>query len=257
VKKTLLFSDVHLKVTPEDKPRHREFIEFLHRFPPDEFERFICLGDLFDFWFEYKSVIFSDFFDVLRAFADIRDAGVKLDIICGNHDFWAGRFLRDDIGFTIYPNIMEHQFGELRGHLVHGDGINPDDWRYRAYKKFARNPMVVGVFRCIHPDWAMGIARGVSHSSRTLLGTRDPYNGPEATSLRRYATGVFERDEADVVLCGHAHAPTMEQIETVAGGSRTYVNTGDWLAHRSHTIWDGERFEQFVEGPGVRVRQDQ
>jgi len=252
VKKTLIFSDVHLKVIPEDKSRHREFIEFLHRFPPGEFDRFICLGDLFDFWYEYKSVIFSDFFDVLRAFADLRDAGIELHLICGNHDFWAGRFLRDDLGFQIHPNVMEHAFGDRRGHLVHGDGINPEDRSYRAYKKFARNPFVMSAFRCIHPDWAMGIARAVSHSSRTMLGSKNPYTGPEAVSLRRYATGVIERDEADVVLCGHAHAPVVEEIPR-EGGAGLYINTGDWLAHRSHTIWDGERFEQFVEGPGVDV----
>lgn len=255
MKKTLIFSDVHLKVVPDDRPRHEEFTAFLRRFSPDEFERFICLGDLFDFWFEYKSVVFSDFFGVLRAFAEIREAGVAVDLICGNHDFWAGRFLRDELGFTIHPNVMEHQFGSLRGHLVHGDGINPEDWRYRAYKKFARNPLVVSAFRCIHPDLAMAIARGVSHGSRTYLGTKNPYTGPEATSLRRYASGVLERDEADVVLCGHAHAPVHETVDT-PHGPRTYINTGDWLDHRSHTIWDGQRFEQFVEGPGVAVAEE-
>jgi UDP-2,3-diacylglucosamine hydrolase len=253
VKKTLIFSDVHLKAIPEDRARQREFVDFLRRFQDGEFERIICLGDLFDFWFEYKNVVFSDFFEVLRAFADLRDGGMELHLICGNHDFWGGRFLRDELGFHIHPNIMEHRFGELRGHLVHGDGINPEDRSYRAYKKFARNPLVVGAFRLIHPDWAMAIARGVSHGSRTYLGTKDPYTGPEATSLRRYATGVLERGEADVVLCGHAHAPVHESIET-SRGTGTYINTGDWIDHRSHTIWDGERFEQFIEGPGLPRR---
>ena len=247
MKKTLIFSDVHLKVTAEDKPRHREFVDFLHQFSPDEYDTFICLGDLFDFWFEYQSVIFSDFFNVLRAFADIRDSGVDLHLVCGNHDFWAGRFLRDDLGFNVHPNVMEHSFGDLRGHLVHGDGINPEDTKYRAYKKFARNPLVVSAFRCIHPDWAMSIARGVSHSSRSLLGADDPTEGPEAHSLRRYATGVLERGEADVVLCGHAHAPTLETHATPSG-TGYYINTGDWIGHRSHTIWDGETFTQHVEG---------
>lgn len=252
MKKTLIFSDVHLKAIPEDRPRHQEFVDFLHRFSPDEFECVICLGDLFDFWFEYRNVIFSDFFEVLRAFAGLRDAGIALHLVCGNHDFWGGRFLRDELGFNIHPDVMEHQFGDLRARLVHGDGINPEDWRYRAYKKIARNPFVIGAFRCIHPDWAMAIARGVSHGSRTYLGTKNPYTGPEATSLRRYATGVLERGEADVVFCGHAHAPAFETIATPTGEG-LYINTGDWLDHRSHTIWDGERFQQFVEGPGVDV----
>lgn len=250
MKKTLIFSDVHLKAVPEDRERQREFIAFLRGFSPDEFDTFICLGDLFDFWFEYRSVIFSDFFEVLRAFADFRDAGVALHLVCGNHDFWAGRFLHHDLGFHIHPNIMEHPFGPYRGRLVHGDGINPEDWRYRAYKRFARNPLVVGAFRCIHPDWAMGIARAVSHGSRTFLGTEDPANGPEAQALRRYASGVIERNEADVVLCGHAHAPVLETIPC-GYGTGIYINTGDWLDHRSHTVWDGAAFTQFVQGEEI------
>jgi UDP-2,3-diacylglucosamine hydrolase len=247
LKKTLIFSDVHLKVVPEDRARHEEFIAFLHAFPADEFDTFICLGDLFDFWFEYKSVIFSDFFGVLRALADIRDAGVEIHLICGNHDFWAGRFLREDLGIHIHPNTMAYDFGDLRGHLVHGDGINPEDWKYRAYKRVARNPLVVGAFRCIHPDWAMAIARGVSHSSRTLLGADDPAHGPEAQALRRYAGDVIARQEADVVLCGHAHAPVLESVEA-SGHTGVYINSGDWLAHRSYTIWDGAQFTQYTAG---------
>ncbi len=165
MKKTLIFSDVHLKAIPEDRARQREFVDFLNRFQTGEFERIICLGDLFDFWFEYKNIIFSDFFEVLRAFADLRDAGMELHLICGNHDFWGGRFLRDELGFHIHPNSMEHRFGDLRGHLVHGDGINPEDRSYRAYKKFARNPLVVGAFRLIHPDWAMAIAQDASRAT--------------------------------------------------------------------------------------------
>lgn len=247
MKKTLLFSDVHLKAIPEDRARQAEFVAFLRDISPDEYDTIICLGDLFDFWYEYRSVIFSDFFNVLRAFADLRDQGVALHLVCGNHDFWAGRFLHDDLGFQVHPDVMTHSFGALRGHLVHGDGINPTDTRYRAYKKFARNPYVMGAFRCIHPDLAMAIARGVSHGSRTLLGADDPAEGPEAQALRAYGIGVIEADQADVVCCGHAHAP---RLESVAAEGRTgiYLNTGDWLAHRVHTVWDGVQFIQYVNG---------
>ena len=93
----------------------------------------------------------------------------------------------------------------------------------------------------------MAIARGVSHGSRTFLGEDDPANGPEAQALRRYATGVVERDEADVVLCGHAHAPELTPV-SASGQSGLYINTGDWLAHRSHTIWDGAHFTQYARG---------
>lgn len=245
MKKTLLFSDVHLKAIPADAERRAEFVRFLKRFTPEEYDRVICLGDLFDFWFEYRSVIFSDYFHVLRVFADWCDAGVEVHLICGNHDFWAGRFLRE-IGVQVHPNTVDLPFGKLRGHLVHGDGINKADHGYHAWKKFARYPLIVGAFRLIHPDWAMGIARGVSHGSRTLFEQEDPHSSAESVSLREYAHEVIGRGDADVVICGHAHA--LEQREFPGPhGTGLYINTGDWLQRRCHTIWDGERFTQIDE----------
>ena len=242
--KTLIFSDVHLKVHDADKARHQAFVQFLRSFPADEYDRFICLGDLFDFWYEYKEVIFSGYFDVLRAFADLHEQGVELHLICGNHDFWAGRFLKE-IGFQVHPDTAELPFGDLRGHFCHGDGINPKDTSYRIYKRIARNPLVMWAFRQIHPDWAMRIAQGVSHGSRTFLGQDNPAEGPEARALNAYARDVLGRGEADVVFCGHAHAPAWQEHPT-PGGTGLYINSGDWLAHRSYVIWDGERFSQHL-----------
>jgi UDP-2,3-diacylglucosamine hydrolase len=246
VKKTLIFSDVHLKVTEAHKPGRDAFIHFLKGFSPDEYDRIICLGDLFDFWFEYQHVIFSDFFDVLRVFADLHDAGVELHLICGNHDFWAGRFLKDELGFQVHPNTVTLPFGDKRGLLVHGDGINPKDTSYRFYKCIARNPFVVWAFRQLHPDWAMGLARAVSHSSRTLRTREEPEYGPEANALSEFAQGVFERGEADIVFCGHSHAPMIQKIE-VPNGSGLYINSGDMITSGSHVIWDGNQFHLEIE----------
>lgn len=241
MKKTLIFSDVHLKVTNTDKARQREFITFLRRFSPQEFDRMICLGDLFDFWFEYKHVIFSGYFELLRAFADLRDAGVALHLVCGNHDFWAGRFLRDELQFQVYTGETRMPFGDKTALLYHGDGINRKDYGYRIYKHFARNLLVIGAFRLLHPDWAMTLARGVSHGSRTITRAEDTSKGPEARALREHARRLLAQGAADIILCGHAHAPVMETYPTPSG-TGTYINTGDWLDHRSYVIWDGMDF---------------
>lgn len=249
MKKTLLFSDVHLKVTKADRPRVRAFAAFLRRFSPGEFNRVVCLGDLFDFWFEYRHVIFSDCFEVLRVFADLNDAGVELHLVCGNHDFWGGRFLRDELGFHIHRDAAALPFGEKTAHLIHGDGINSKDWRYRLYKRIARDPLVIWAFRQIHPDWAMGIARAASHSSRTFTAVAKTDEGPEAQALRAYAARILAQGEADIVLCGHAHAPSIEEYPTPQG-TGLYVNPGDWLQHRSCVVWDGQAFHLHVEGTG-------
>jgi len=243
VKKTLIFSDVHLKVADHDRPRHREFVSFLRSFDPGEFDRVICLGDLFDFWFEYRHVIFSAYFEVLRAFAEMRDGGMELHLVCGNHDFWAGRFLRDEIGFHIHPSSVNLPFGGDTVHIIHGDGINKSDYSYRVYKRIARNPFVVWAFRQLHPDWAMALAQGVSHSSRTLRAPDNPHESREAESLRAYAKDVLAAGAADVVMCGHAHAAVREEHPCPDGRTGLYINTGDWLQKRCHVVWDGADYE--------------
>ena len=242
MKKTLIFSDVHLKVTGAHRSDLQEFVDFLRAIDPDDIGRVICLGDLFDFWFEYKHAVFSDCFEVLRAFADLHSRGVELHLICGNHDFWAGRFLRESLGFHVHPDSVKLPFGEKTAYLVHGDGVNPRDWSYRIYKSMARNPFVVWAFRMIHPDWAMGIARMASKISRAL---KSGY-GTEVRALEAFARGVIARGEAGIVLCGHAHA---RALQTYPGpdADGLYVNPGDWLDNRSYVVWDGREF-QFHEG---------
>ena len=230
--KTLILADVHLKVSDSGAKTRTEFTRFLENIDPSEFERIILLGDLFDFWFEYKQVLFSGYFEVLSALHGLSKAGVKLDLVCGNHDFWAGRFLRDHLDISIHPDKFTLVLGTQKILCVHGDGINPRDWPYRAYKRFARFPLVVSAFRLIHPDWAMRIAQGVSHSSRKLRTPKDPADSEEVQAIRAYAERELEKDDVDVVICGHSHHP--EECEL---GGGLYINTGDWLEKRTYLVW--------------------
>lgn len=240
--KTLIFSDVHLNVAEDGRETRTVFVRFLRQINPSEYDRIIILGDLFDFWFEYRHVIFSGYFEVLRAFSDLRDAGVQFYFVCGNHDFWAGRFLREYLGFEIYQDTLRLPFGEREALLVHGDGINPADWSYRLYKRVARAKLVVWLFRLIHPDWAMAIAQGVSRGSRHLFSAEDVSKGSEVAPLRAFATKALANGEADVVMCGHSHYPVIEPYPT-PDGEGLYINSGDWLWHRSFVVWDGTAFQ--------------
>ena len=239
----VVFSDVHLNVAEDGRERMAACARFLRSIDPAHTDRVIILGDLFDFWFEYRHVIFSGYFDVLRAFADLADAGVRFHFVCGNHDFWAGRFLRDHLGFSIHNERLLLDFGDRRVLFVHGDGINPSDVSYRIYKRIARFPLVVWLFRLLHPDWAMALAQGVSRGSRHLKRVDDPSQGPEVKPLQEFARGALERGEADVVMCGHSHYPVVEE-HPAPGGMGLYINTGDWLVHQSYVEWDGTAFHQ-------------
>jgi len=117
----LLVSDVHLDVGPQGRERMADFVTFLREVDAGRIGRIIVLGDLFDFWFEYKQVVFSGYFDVLRAFAELRERGVALDLVCGNHDFWAGRFLEQHLDFKVHraPTVID--LDGRRTLLAHGD----------------------------------------------------------------------------------------------------------------------------------------
>lgn len=240
--KTLIFSDVHLNVAEDGREKMGEFVDFLRGIDTREVDRIIILGDLFDFWFEYRHVIFSGYFDVLRAFAGLRDQGVCFHFVCGNHDLWAGRFLRERLGFAIHPDSVELDLSGRRCLFIHGDGINLRDWSYRIYKKIARLRWVAGLFRLLHPDWAMALGQVISRGSRRMSARPDTTKGPEVEPLRRFAEEMLARGKADVVLCGHSHYPVIEEYPT-PGGAGEYINTGDWLFHHSYVEWDGANFQ--------------
>lgn len=238
---TLLLSDVHLDAGPRGAARTAAFAEFLRAIKTPPVERVIVLGDLFDFWFEYRHVIFSAYFEVLRAFAELRDRGVACHLVCGNHDFWAGRFLRDELGMQVQREPVTLDFGGRRVLLLHGDGLNPRDWPYRVFKRLARSGCVIRLFRALHPDWAMALAQCVSHGSRELTRMDDLAQGSEARALRAFAQGVLAEGKADVVICGHSHYPVAEEHPT-PDGTGLYLNTGDFVNQRSWVEWDGAEF---------------
>lgn len=240
--KTVIFSDVHLNVAEDGRDLMRDLTAFLRSIDPNDTERIVILGDLFDFWFEYRHVIFSGYFDVLRAFADLSDAGVEIHFVIGNHDFWAGRFLVHHLRFQIHEELTL-ELGGRRVLFVHGDGINPRDVGYRIYKRFARNRIVVWLFGLIHPDWAMGIAQGIARGSRHLKRVEDVSKGTEVVPLREFAERMLKEGRADVVMCGHSHYPMRAECQTPTG-TGVYINTGDWLFHKSYVEWDGEDFHQ-------------
>jgi len=234
---TVILADVHLKVNDAGAETREAFVRFLRKIDPNETERVIILGDLFDFWFEYRHVIFSGYFEVLCALHDLQRANVKLDLICGNHDFWAGRFLKNHLNIDIHPDQLRITLGNQKLLFIHGDGINPKDWVYRFYKKFARNPLVVAAFRLIHPDWAIKIAQAISHRSRALRAADDPAQSDEAQAIRAFAERELAKQKLDAIICGHSHHP--EQCDFDSG---TYYNTGDWLEARTYLIWDNDTF---------------
>lgn len=243
--KTLVFADVHLKVDAASRPILDDFVAFLRSIDPAEFQRIVIVGDLFDFWFEYRHVIFSGYFDVVRALADLCDAGIECHLVCGNHDFWAGRFLRQELGFNIHKDAYDCALGNRRVRFVHGDGVNAADASYRLYKRVVRAPVVIALFRLLHPDWAMAVAQRISRASRKRSSPAHRYDSPEIAAIREYARGVIAAGEADVVVCGHTHCAACEEFDSPSGRG-LYINTGGWLDDRAFWIWEGDSVKRFT-----------
>lgn len=243
--KALIVSDAHLNVAADGQQTRDAFEALLRSLDPHETRTVVFLGDVFDFWFEYRHAVFSGYFEILAAMRRLARSGVQMHFICGNHDFWAGRFLREHLGMQIHDRVVL-PFGEQRALFIHGDGIRHDDYSYRIYKRIARFGPVVWGFRLLHPDVAMGIAQFVSRGSRKMHAGKDPAEGSEVVPLREFARAAITRNEADVVFCGHSHYAETVPITTPDGRTGQYFNTGDFLWHRNYIAWDGERFEQRI-----------
>ena len=244
--KAVIVADAHLNVADDGKRTRDDFEALLNSIDPAVTERVVLMGDIFDFWFEYRHAIFSGYFEILAAFQRLSRAGIEFHFLCGNHDFWAGRFLRTHLGFHIHDQVTL-PFGEQKVLFIHGDGIREDDYSYRIYKRIARFAPIVGLFWLIHPDFAMGIAQAVSRGSRKLNTGKDPAQGREVEPLREFARNAITRGEADVVFCGHSHYAEMVDIPR-ENGDGLYINTGDFLWHRKFVVWDGETFEHRTWG---------
>jgi UDP-2,3-diacylglucosamine hydrolase len=178
-------------------------------------------GDLFDFWFEWKTVIPRRGFRVLAAMAALRESGTEIVYVAGNHDCWGGDVLRKDIGVEYDVGPWEGSIGDWRVRVEHGDGLRKtEDRKYRMVRPIMRSPVAIRLFRALHPDWATRLASGSSGASRTYA-AKDGGVGLRAIG-RAYLTA---NPELDVLVYGHSHVAALERV----GGAQVFANAGSWL----------------------------
>jgi UDP-2,3-diacylglucosamine hydrolase len=178
-------------------------------------------GDLFDFWFEWKTVIPRRGFRTLAALAALRESGTEILYIAGNHDCWGGEVLRDDVGVQYHVGPWEGSIGPWRVRVEHGDGLREvEDRKYRMVRPIMRSPLAIAMFRRLHPDWATRLASGSSNASRTYS-ARDGGEGLRAIGHARLAS----EPELDVAVYGHSHVAALERV----GDGQVFANAGSWL----------------------------
>jgi UDP-2,3-diacylglucosamine hydrolase len=228
-KPVYVVSDTHLGAVPRET--ERAFRGFL-RHVAMEAQSLLINGDLFDFWFEYRSVILREHYRTLAALADVVDAGVKVWFVGGNHDAWAGSFLRDEVGIELLNGPVELMLAGRRTLVAHGDGVGKGDFKYRALKAVIRHPISIGAFRILHPDLGRRIA-GAASSTEQKADEGDTAAKGRAAYIRAWAEEQLHADAGlKLVLAGHAHLASIDEVEP----GRFYVNSGDWLGDYEYVV---------------------
>jgi UDP-2,3-diacylglucosamine hydrolase len=234
MRKSYFFSDAHLGIgtREEDREKERSLVRFLELVQSDGDQLFV-VGDLFDYWFEYKSVVPKGYFRLFTKLAELSEAGVSLTYLAGNHDFWLRDYFNDEFGMKVERDPIERTIHGKRFYLNHGDGLLRNDTGYRILKRILRNRTNIFLFSLVHPDLAAAIARWSSRKSRQYTSKREF----EGDDMSRYAEEKI-RQGYDFVIMGHNHVPCKRNL-----GSGVYVNLGDWVSERTYAVFDGTSLE--------------
>jgi UDP-2,3-diacylglucosamine hydrolase len=226
-KPVFLASDAHLGAAPPD--HERAFRSWLEHAAAEGSE-VILNGDLFDFWFEYRRGVTRGHDDVLAALRAIVDGGVPVTLLGGNHDWWGGRFLRDEIGLCFLERPVRRSIAGWEAFLAHGDGLGAGDPGYHLLKGILRSPVTRFAFGLLPVELGDRIAGGVSRTGRRWDQWGDAQKA-RAAALEAWALEKLALDpELELVLLGHTHQPVMRE----AAPGRWYVNSGDWVFHQSY-----------------------
>ncbi len=227
-----LISDAHLGAsTPEHEALKMKRLSTLFRQVIEEQAALAVLGDLFDFWFEYRTVVQSEHLEIIRLLADLRRAGCPVWMVAGNHDFWLGDFIRKQLGIQVAMDSLSLEWEGQPLFLAHGDGLGPGDAGYKILKAVLRFPANIWLYRLLHPDLGIPLAKWFSRISRRHI-TKDRYL--KGDPLWPVAQEKFRQGYRWAVM-GHIHMPALREE-----GGNIYCNLGDFIDHYTYgLIQDG------------------
>jgi UDP-2,3-diacylglucosamine hydrolase len=222
-KAVYFLSDAHLGAEEQNKEKLKEekLVSLFEKIKQDG-EFLYLVGDLFEFWFEYKNVIPKEHLRILMKLKELVDCGIKINYLVGNHDFWLGDFLPRHLGIPIFKQPMEVVHQGKRIFISHGDGLAKKDVGYRILKKILRNKVNIFLYRQIPPDISYPLAKFVARRSRSRVQKRDE------SFLEEYEYFAKTKIEQgfDAVILAHTHVPLFKNL-----GEGVYLNLGDWFQH--------------------------
>jgi UDP-2,3-diacylglucosamine hydrolase len=240
-KKIYFLSDFHLGAPSNEKSliREKKIIQFLDEIQSTAAAVFI-VGDLFDFWYEYRKVVPKGYVRILGKLAQLTDSGIPIHFFVGNHDMWMKDYFQKELNIPVYFEPKDFEFNGKKFHIGHGDGLGPGDHGYKMLKKIFRNPVCQWVFGILPPYIGMGIANYMSRRSRAQTGaTEEQFLGEDKEWLIIYCKEVLQKRFYDFFVFGHRHLPINHRLTEKS----LYINLGDWIRYFTYAEFDGINLE--------------
>lgn len=239
-KKVYFASDQHFGIPNATESRKREdrFIRWMDEIKADA-QIIFLMGDLFDFWHEWKYVVPKGYIRVLGKIAELKDSGIEIYFFVGNHDLWMKNYFQEELDIPVF---FEKQYFEINNRqflLAHGDGLGPGDKGYKRMKKVFTNPLAQWAFRWLHPDIAMRIANYMSQKNKMISGDEDKqFLGEDKEFLILYSKEKLKTEKINYFVYGHRHLPMVLDLSP----DSKYVNLGDWISYFTYGVFDGNSF---------------
>ena len=240
-KKIYFLSDFHLGApdAASSLQREKKIVRFLDSIKNDA-EQIFIVGDMFDFWFEYSTVVPRGYTRILGKLADLTDSGILIHFFVGNHDMWMKDYFQTELNIPVYFEPKTFEFNGKKFYIGHGDGLGPGDKGYKFLKKIFRNKICQWMFGIIPPVIGMGIANYFSIKSRAAAGSApQSFLGEKNEWLISYSKQILQNEHYDYLIFGHRHLP----IDFTINEKSRYINLGEWMNYNSYTVFDGANLE--------------
>jgi UDP-2,3-diacylglucosamine hydrolase len=235
-KNIYFLSDFHLGAPNKEASliREKRIVAFLDSIEHNATEIFV-VGDMFDFWFEYKQVVPKGYVRILGKLAQLTDAGIAVHFFVGNHDMWMRNYFETELNIPVYYEPQTIIRNNLKILVGHGDGLGPGDKGYKRLKKVFRNQLSQFLFGILPPQLGIGLANYFSKKSRLATGTADSvYLGDDKEWLLQYCKHKLTQEHYDYFIFGHRHLPIHKPIN-----NSTYINLGEWINYESYAVLTG------------------
>jgi UDP-2,3-diacylglucosamine hydrolase len=240
-KQIYFLSDFHLGAPnyADSLLREKKVVSFLESIMDRASEIFI-VGDMFDFWFEYKKAVPKGYTRLLGKLAELTDAGIPIHFFIGNHDMWMSGYFEQELNIKVYqePKVFERNGKSF--FIGHGDGLGPGDEGYKFIKKIFRNKTCQWLFGLLHPNIGIGLANYFSSKSREKTGTSDEqFLGEDKEWLLQFCRSTLEKTHYDFFIFGHRHYPLNYKLNEKS----SYINLGDWIKNFTYASFNGNTVE--------------